>query len=108
MGYWIDMSDQVMRTMGVTMHSFMGGFDHLAGKIRNEFLYLRDRKDLYMRSRELRGVIACLGNEKDECYCERGPIYRRDIRDVMHRVALIKAECRRIQREMDACRGHGR
>ncbi len=108
MGYWIDMRDQTMKTMGGTIHSFMGGFDYLAGKIRNEFLYFRDRKDLYMRSRELRGVIAYLGNKKDECYCERGPIYRRDIRDVMHRVALIKAECRRIQREMDACRGHGR
>ena len=108
MGYMVDMKSRVIESIGGSFSFVRGSIARLADMTVGEFHYLVERKELYFRNRELRHVIDGLCDRKSVCYCERGPIYRRDIRDVMHRVALIKAECRRIQREMDACRGHGR
>lgn len=107
MGYLIDMRDTVIRTFDSSFYSFRGGIDDLVGKVKNEFYYLKDKKDLYVKNRELRYVIDDLNNVKNECYCERGVIYRRDIRDVMHRVAIINIECGKIRKDMDARRMRG-
>lgn len=108
MGYMVDMKAWVMESIGGSFGFVRGRFARLADMTAGGCRNLKDRKDLYFRNRELRRVIGALDDRKNGCYCERGPIYRRDIRDVMHRVALIKAECCRIRRQMDASRGDGR
>lgn len=106
MEYWGDMRDHVKKTIDGSIGSFLERFDSLVGKMKNEMYYLKDKKDLFVKNRELRRVIAGLGNEKKECYCARGVIYRKDIHEVMHRVALINVECCNIRKDMDA--RHGR
>lgn len=100
-----DVLGRVKRTVGISFGSFMDGFNILAGKMKNELYYLKDRKDLFVKNLELRSVIAGLGNVKKDCYCAKGVIYRRDIHDVMHRVALIQVECGKIMKDMAARHG---
>ena len=107
MEYWIDVRDQVKKTIDGSIGSFMDGIDSLVGKLRNEIYYLKDKKDLFVKNRELRSVIAGLGNERKDCYCAKGVIYRKDIHNVMHRVALINIECGKIRKDMSARHGSG-
>jgi len=107
MGYWIDMREKARRAIDGSLSSFRGRMDSLVDTTRCELEYLRDRRDLYLKNRELRGVVAALGDSGRD-YSARGPIYRKDIRDIMHRVTLIKAECGRIKREMYDLRHRGK
>jgi adenylosuccinate lyase len=100
MGYWKEIKNSFLAAIDDSVKLYKET-DSFTEATKKEMQLLQLRRDLFLEQRKLQEVLADLGEVAHEAYTEQGNIYRDDMHDIMHHVAEIEAQCKKLQNEID-------